>query len=598
MFLLFIICFFGKIICLDNGLGRTPQMGWNSWNKFACKISEKLIIDTINELNESGLKEAGYKYINIDDCWQRSRHQNGTIIPDRIAFPNGIKPLVDYAHSKGLKFGIYSDAGYYTCERRPGSLGYEEIDAQTYADWGVDYLKYDNCFKGHIKSIERYEKMREALKKTGKKIFYSICNWGEEEVYKWGKEVGNSWRTTKDIKDNWKSMIRIIDINNKYYNYSGPGGWNDPDMLEVGNGGMTNEEYKTHFGLWAISKAPLLIGCDITKMYKEIKDILTNPEVIAINQDSLGIQGRKIKHTKIDYPSDDKYILGPKEIEIAECNGRKGQKWYINEDGSIRNNNENLCIEIPSCSKNSVQLRTNRCHIDDKFQCGKSKNQMWKYDKEKKKIYSELFPDKCIHILDLDYLNVQSRNCQDIDNQKWEYNEDDHTFRSMGKCLTIYMNEEATEVWAGRLSDNSYAILLLNKGSFKNNIEITWEEIGFNSVKAKIRDLWERKDLGIYNYNYSMSIESHSSQLLKIIPLNEDTGLEKESVVEYLHENKSIFEIMIFYICLIILILVILILGFIIYKKIKRKYKYSKYPDEFSKVKIKEDKSSLKNDNC
>ena len=600
MFLLFSICFFGKIICLDNGLGRTPQMGWNSWNKFACKISEKLIIDTINELNESGLKEAGYKYINIDDCWQRSRHQNGTIIPDRIAFPNGIKPLVDYAHSKGLKFGIYSDAGYYTCERRPGSLGYEEIDAQTYADWGVDYLKYDNCFKGHIKSIERYEKMREALKKTGKKIFYSICNWGEEEVYKWGKEVGNSWRTTKDIKDNWKSMIRIIDINNKYYNYSGPGGWNDPDMLEVGNGGMTNEEYKTHFGLWAISKAPLLIGCDITKINKEIKDILTNPEVIAINQDSLGIQGRKIKHTKIDYPSDDKYILGPKEIEIAECNGRKGQKWYINEDGSIRNNNENLCIEIPSCSKNSVQLRTNRCHIDDKFQCGKSKNQMWKYDKEKKKIYSELFPDKCIHILDLDYLNVQSRNCQDIDNQKWEYNEDDHTFRSMGKCLTIYMNEEATEVWAGRLSDNSYAILLLNKGSFKNNIEITWEEIGFNSVKAKIRDLWERKDLGIYNYNYSMSIESHSSQLLKIIPLNEDTGLEKESVVEYLHENKSIFEIMIFYICLIILILVILILGFIIYKKTKRKgrNKYSKYPDEFIKVKIKEDKSSLKNDNC
>ena len=219
---------------------------------------------------------------------------------------------------------------------------------------------------------------------------------------------------------------------------------------------------------------------------------------------------------------------------------------------------------------------------------------MWKYDKEKKKIYSELFPDKCIHIFDLDYLNVQSRNCQDIDNQKWEYNEDDHTFSSMGKCLTFYMNEEATEVWAGKLSDNSYAVLLLNKGSFKNNIEITWEEIGFNSVKAKIRDLWERKDLGIYIYNYSMSIESHSSQLLKIIPLYEDRGLGKESVVEYLHENKSIFEIMIFYICLIILILVFLILVFIIYKKIKRKYKYSKYPDEFIKVDIKEDKAVSK----
>ena len=158
MFLLFIISIFGKIISLDNGLGRTPPIGWNSWNKFGCKISEKIIIHTINELKESGLKESGYKYINIDDCWQRSRHQNGTIIPDRTAFPNGIKPLVDYDHSKGLKFGIYSDAGYYTCKRRPGSLGYEEIDAQTYADWGIDYLKYDNCFNGHTKSTERQKK--------------------------------------------------------------------------------------------------------------------------------------------------------------------------------------------------------------------------------------------------------------------------------------------------------------------------------------------------------------------------------------------------------------------------------------------------------
>ena len=153
-------------------------------------------------------------------------------------------------------------------------------------------------------------------------------------------------------------MIRIIDINNKWYKYAGPGGWNDPDMLEVGHGGMTIDEYKTHFGLWALSKAPLLIGCDILNMTKEIKDILTNPEVIAINQDSLGIQGRKIKYKKVDLPKDYKYDLIPKEVEVAECNGRKEQKWYIKEDGSIRNNDENLCIEIPDCSPLNVQLRT------------------------------------------------------------------------------------------------------------------------------------------------------------------------------------------------------------------------------------------------
>ncbi len=269
--------------CLDNGLGLTPQMGWNTWNKFQCNINEQLIRDSIDALNSSGLIEIGYKYINLDDCWQSSRDENGIIVPDPKAFPSGIKPLVDYAHSKGLLFGLYSDAGIKTCAGRPGSLGYEEKDAQTYAEWGVDYLKYDNCFNNNEKSIDRYPKMTDALNKTGRPIFYSICQWGEEEVATWAKKYGNSWRTTGDISDNWNSMLRIIDLNDKWYNYSGKGGWNDPDMLEVGNGGMTWTEYKTHFSLWAISKAPLIIGCDITKMSNETKEILTNKEVIAIN---------------------------------------------------------------------------------------------------------------------------------------------------------------------------------------------------------------------------------------------------------------------------------------------------------------------------
>jgi alpha-galactosidase len=277
-------------------------MGWNTWNKFACDINEKLIYDSIDALNKSGLIELGYNYLNLDDCWQIARDSNGVIQVDPN-FPNGIKQLVDYAHSKGLKFGLYSDGGNYTCQLRPGGYGYEEIDAKTYAEWGVDYLKYDNCLNGGLSSLIRYPRMRDALMKQNKSIFYSICSWGEEDIPTWGKDVGNSWRTTQDIMDNWKSMLNIIDQNNKWYKYGGPGGWNDPDMLEVGNGGMTTIEYRTHFSLWAISKAPLLIGCDVTNMTKDTWDILTNPEVIAVNQDKLGEQGRKIKVTNLTYPN-------------------------------------------------------------------------------------------------------------------------------------------------------------------------------------------------------------------------------------------------------------------------------------------------------
>ena len=316
---------------------------------------------------------------------------------------------------------------------------------------------------------------------------------------------------------------RITEKINRWYKYAGPGGWNDPDMLEVGNGGMNLEEYKVHFGLWAISKAPLLIGCDITNMTQETKDILTNPEVIAINQDSLGEQKRKIKYTKIDLPDDYIYNLNPTENEIAECNGRKEQKWYINEDGSIRNNNENLCIEIPNCINKTIQLRTNSCHIGDINECGQSKNQEWIYDKKNKKIKSKLYPKKCVQLYSLEYPFIQPRPCNNTNNnQKFEYNENDHTFKIKGKCLAIYMNEEAKEVWGGKLYDGSYAVLFLNKGSLTNEVEINWKEIGFNSTEAKLRDLWERQDLGIFKNGYKISLKSHTSQLLKVEPISKN----------------------------------------------------------------------------
>ena len=281
-------------LALDNGLGLTPQMGWNSWNHFHCGINEDVVKKTADEFISLGLDKVGYKYVNIDDCWAKSRDPNNVIQPDTSAFPD-FQGMINYVHSKGLKFGLYSDAGTKTCAGRPGSLGYEESDANTYAKWTVDYLKYDNCNADKTKPETRYPVMRDALNKTGRPIFFSMCEWGVDDPATWASKVGNSWRTTGDIGDNWNSMISRADQNDKWAKYAGPGGWNDPDMLEVGNGGMTTTEYETHFSLWCLMKAPLLIGCDLTKVDNESLRILMNTDVIAVNQDRLGVQGSKKK---------------------------------------------------------------------------------------------------------------------------------------------------------------------------------------------------------------------------------------------------------------------------------------------------------------
>ncbi|XP_042489133.1 alpha-galactosidase 3 [Macadamia integrifolia] len=280
---------------LNNGLAQTPQMGWNSWNFFACKINETVIKETADALISTGLADLGYVYVNIDDCWSSSkRNTKGDLVPDPETFPSGIKALADYIHEKGLKLGIYSDAGVSTCEVRPGSLFHENSDAELFASWGIDYLKYDNCFNLGIEPEKRYPPMRDALNVTGRKIFYSICEWGVDDPALWAGGVGNSWRTTGDINDSWASMTTIADLNDKWAAYAGPGGWNDPDMLEVGNGGMTYQEYRAHFSIWALMKAPLLIGCDVRNMTAQTMEIISNEEVIAVNQDPLGIQGKKV----------------------------------------------------------------------------------------------------------------------------------------------------------------------------------------------------------------------------------------------------------------------------------------------------------------
>ncbi|CAN6463351.1 unnamed protein product [Victoria cruziana] len=288
---------------LKNGLGLTPQMGWNSWNHFACKIDEDLIRQTADAMVSTGLSKVGYEYINLDDCWaEHDRDSQGNLVPKASTFPSGIKALADYVHSKGLKLGIYSDAGTRTCSgEMPGSLGYEDQDAKTFASWDIDYLKYDNCNAEEFNIKQRYKKMSNALLRTGRPIFFSLCEWGRKDPATWAPAIGNSWRTTGDIRDTWISVITLADQNNVWADYAHPGSWNDPDMLEVGNGGMTLEEYRSHFSIWALMKAPLLIGCDLRSMSNETLGLLSNKEVIAVNQDKLGAQGKKVKkHSELE----------------------------------------------------------------------------------------------------------------------------------------------------------------------------------------------------------------------------------------------------------------------------------------------------------
>lgn len=374
---------------ISRHLALTPPMGWNSWNKFECNVSEQLIRSAADAMVQSGMRDAGYQYVVIDDCWQISRDKDGNIVADSEKFPSGVKSLADYIHARGLKFGIYSDAGSKTCAGRPGSLGHEYQDARSYAAWEVDYLKYDWCNTTSQNAKAAYALMRQALDATGRPIVLSICEWGTAKPWEWGKEVGgNLWRTTGDILPRWEGKVKwsedsccgwgivnIVDLQVGLESFAGPGHWNDPDMLEVGNGEMTNTEYRSHFSLWAMLAAPLMAGNDPRNMTQEVHEILTNKEVIAIDQDSLGIQGRRVK-----------------------------------KNGDL-------------------------------------------------------------------------------------------------------------EVWAKQLKDGGRAVALFNRGASKQEISVTWQELGYpGHLSANVRDLWKHKDLGGSAGSFSSSVESHEVVMLTVRP--------------------------------------------------------------------------------
>ncbi|HVU25723.1 MAG TPA: glycoside hydrolase family 27 protein [Opitutus sp.] len=282
-----------------NGLAPTPPMGWNSWNHFAERVDDRVVRETADAMVMSGMAAAGYTYVVIDDTWEGERDAAGNL-QSNAKFPD-MKALADYVHAKGLKLGIYSSPGPRTCGGYIGSYGHEEQDAKTFAAWGVDYLKYDWCSAARLYGYSKenlragYLPMGRALEECGRPIVYSLCEYGAGEVWEWGPQVaGNLWRTTGDIQDNWKSMAEIGFDQGAHAPYAGPGHWNDPDMLEVGNGGMTPVEYRTHFSLWCLLAAPLMAGNDLRTMDTATVEILTNREVIAVDQDALGRQGTRI----------------------------------------------------------------------------------------------------------------------------------------------------------------------------------------------------------------------------------------------------------------------------------------------------------------
>jgi alpha-galactosidase len=332
-----LLCLTGVTAQSFEQLAPTPPMGWNSWNKFGCNVSETLIREMADAMVKSGMRDAGYTYIVIDDCWQVGRDSAGNILADPARFPSGMKALADYIHSRGLKFGLYSCAGSATCQGRPGSRGYQFQDARQYAAWGVDYLKYDWCNEEGQNAKAAYKTMHDALQECGRLIVFSICEWGDNKPWEWGKGIGNLWRTTADIRDcfdcsiNWGGLgvLQILDKQVGLEEFAGPGHWNDPDMLEIGNGGQTITEYRSHFSLWCMLAAPLMSGNDLRSMDENIRELLTNREAIAVNQDSLGFQGFKF----IDY--------GDLEIWVKALSGGEAAFCFLNRSNQPQDLNFN-----------------------------------------------------------------------------------------------------------------------------------------------------------------------------------------------------------------------------------------------------------------
>lgn len=540
------------VAALNNGLASTPQMGWNSWNHFACNISEELIKETADALIETGLAKLGYNYLNLDDCWQAAeRDKDGSVQADRTRFPSGLQALGDYIHEKGLKFGIYSSAGFKTCQGLPASLGVEDMDAAKYAEWGVDYLKYDDCYTDHGVPQQRYPAMARALQNSGRDILYSLCEWGRENPATWAPEISNSWRVTLDIRDEWRSIVSRANIDAPLWRYAGPGGWNDPDMLEVGNGGCSFEEYKSHFSLWAMLKAPLIVGNDVRGLSAgdEALQILSNEEIIAINQDSLGRQARRTWSDTLGTREGDHLIASKCNTDPeAYLDSPDDQQWILRDDGRIESKSTGRCLV-----EETTLSPWNVTDMDLDFSGGQhsvgtvdcSRATVWTTNAGSGGLIKSTDTGRCLEVLGLLYptiaegKRVQTGMCRQLHSDEdyvshriIDVREHQQWTAPRGTLLNLYQRQCMTidrdappglrqEVWATPLEDGSLAVMVFNKGLTSQTIEVTWDMIGIHGSKPyHVRDLWAHEDDKLpADRSIFAHVESHGVAVFKLTPV-------------------------------------------------------------------------------
>jgi len=535
LFLFFVVCFtvLSLVVSQANAqIASTPAMGWNSWNHFACNISEGLIRETVDSIVTLGLDKLGYQYVNLDDCWQsHQRDADGKVTPDATRFPNGLKSLSDYVHSKGMKFGIYSSAGFKTCQAYPAALGMEEIDVDSYVEWGVDYLKYDNCFEDHAAPQKRFLPMAQAIKNAERPIYFSLCEWGRENPAAWARQLGgNSWRISGDIRDEWSSITSRAELTASLWRYAGTGGWNDPDMLEVGNGGCTDTEYRTHFSLWAMLKSPLIIGNDVRKMTSTdpAYTILTNKELIAVNQDGLGHQARRIWSSAMA-----DHAATPKLIATKCATGKNGayedkpadQKWTVNADGTISNTaSGEFLMEFGIDSVTTTKDATKATH--------------WQVGDVDGGLVRSVESGKCLEVNKFNWQlpewqgkRIQMGICQQSPHNEekvWDVTEHQAWTLPKGNLFSLYQRQCLTidrdapdanlEIWTTDLADGSTVAMFYNKGLMPARMTLTWDMLNWDRAKkVEVRDLWTHQDhLLPASESLSANVESHGVVVLKL----------------------------------------------------------------------------------
>ncbi|XP_065825986.1 probable alpha-galactosidase [Oscarella lobularis] len=489
-------------------IAQTPPMGWSSWNHFTCAgINETVVKGVADAMVSSGLKDFGYIYVNLDDCWQINRTADGVIVPDPTKFPNGIPSLVNYVKAKGLKFGLYTSRGVMTCQRRPGSYGYEEIDAKTYASWGVEFLKNDNCYPApHSDPNTDYGKMSLYLNATGKQFVHSVQTPEPIEI---AYNVSNMRRVGHDIQDHYDSMLSLVQEARQQglAKYAHPGFWNDLDMMEIGNGHMTTIEYITHMSLWCLLKAPLIMGNDVRNIDKETLTILTNKEVLAVNQDALGVQGTLRANRSV--------VISTNALVAAQScvSGSQYQTWKFNvSSGAILNVETGACLSAPT--SNLVQVSVQPCDSGNPAQ-------KWAFG-DHNKIHPAQDKLRCLDVYMYSGPPIQLANCKNtsFQNQQFAF-ESDGTFRPNVSKLCVGLQPVAqAEVWGGPLSDNAFAAVLLNKDAKPRNITVQWSDLNFSSSASySVRDLWQRKDMGTFTQNYTaLDVPVHGVAMIKLTP--------------------------------------------------------------------------------